>query len=235
MSEPEEIKTEMVDYFNLHSPDSGLLLGDDNESYGKREPMPCPQTSKHIEGNRRVGSLCIQMKHNRRDEKIIWGWLNSVVVHESLLDEFERQGFTGYRVLPAMVRFRDGSSSNEYREFVTTGWAGMASPDSGVQVDKSCLACRWKHYSPITNYEKLIDWNQWTGEDFFIVWPLPLHVLITERVAEWLQLQKVKSFRLKKLEDEDPFIAKYGFTVGRLSHFLPEDLAIKYGRPLGLE
>jgi hypothetical protein len=235
MSELEEIEAAMITYYDLQSPDSERLMGDDNESDGKRDRKPCPVTNTHSEGGPRVGSLCLQMKHNRRDERIIWGWQNSIVLHESLLGEFEHQRFTGYRVKPATVRFRDGSTSIEYREFIVTGWAGIASPESGVRVDMSCQGCHWKHYSPITNHEKLIDWNQWTGEDFFIVWPLPLHVLITERVAEWLQLEKVKSFRLERLEDEDPFIAKYGFTVGRLSHFLPEDLAIKYGRTLGLE
>jgi hypothetical protein len=148
---------------------------------------------------------------------------------------FEQQGFTGYRVGPATVRFRDGVVSNEYSELIVTGWAGMASPDSGIQVVKSCPACHWKKYSGITDVEKLIDWSQWTGEDFFIVWPLPKFTLITERVAMHLLNTNVKSFHLKGLADDDRRVGSSGFTVGRLSGSIPEDLAIKYGRPLGLE
>jgi hypothetical protein len=29
--------------------------------------------------------------------------------------------------------------------------------------------------------------------------------------------------------------AHFGFSVGRLSQFMPEDVAVKYGKPLGLE
>jgi hypothetical protein len=148
---------------------------------------------------------------------------------------FEQQGFTGYQVKPATVRSRDGSESTEYREFIVTGWAGVASSESGVQADNSCPGCHWKHYSGIANPEKLIDWSQWTGDDFFIVWPMPLYKLVTGRVADWLQSHKVKSFWLRGLESPGPRIGERGFTPGRLSNYLPEDLAIKYGRPLGLE
>ena len=84
--------------------------------------------------------------------------------------------------------------------------------------------------------ENLIDWSQWTGEDFFIVWPMPGFMLITERVAELLLRLKVRSFELRDLyHDFDQWILNSGYTVSRLSNFLPEDLAIKYGAPIGLE
>jgi hypothetical protein len=223
----------MVTYFNLDRPDSERLLGE-NESYRERECTACSLTAEHLDGDRRIGQLSVRVKHNRRDE-MIWCWVEGTVVHKQLLAEFERQGFTGFRTKPATVRFRDGSVSNDYSEFIVTGWAGMASPGSGVQVRQSCPACHWKIYSAITNYEKLIDWSQWTGDDFFIVWPLPTHALITERVAQFLLTRKVKSFYLTGLEDRPSLVANLGFTVSRLSDFLPDDLAIKYGRPLGLE
>jgi hypothetical protein len=50
-------------------------------------------------------------------------------VHESLIEAFEKEGFTGYRLEPATVRFRDSRISTEYREFLVTGWAGMVSPE----------------------------------------------------------------------------------------------------------
>jgi hypothetical protein len=45
----------------------------------------------------------------------------------------------------------------------------------------------------------------------------------------------VKSYRLRGLDDFDQPVGVNGFTVGRLSNYIPEDLAIKYGRPLDLE
>lgn len=65
-----------------------------------------------------------------------------------------------------MVRFRDGSETKEYREFVVTGWAGIASPESGAQLVQSCTGYPYMEYSAITNYADVVDWSQWTGEDF---------------------------------------------------------------------
>lgn len=224
----------MITYFNLSYPDSERLVGN-NQTYSNRELFPCPITSEHTDGSRRIGPLSVEVKHNRRDELMIWCWIEGYVVHEKLLAEYEKQGFTGYRTAPATVRFRDGSVSTEYREFIVTGWAGMATPESGVRVKKSCPVCHWKNYTGITNYEKLIDWTQWTEDDFFIVWPLPRFILITERVAQMLLGEGVKTYTLKGLDDSDRRTGLDGFTVARLSGFLPEDLAIKYGEPLGLE
>jgi hypothetical protein len=227
-------ETTMITYFNLHRPDSELLLGED-ENYRKRLHTSCPISSEHSDGSRRTAPLSVTLKHNRREEMMIWCWVEGQVIHKQLVTEFERHGFTGYRTRQAEVRFKDGLVSTDYQELVVTGWAGVASPESGIQVKKSCPACCWKQYTGIANYETLIDWTRWTGEDFFIVWPLPKFVLITERVAMYFLESGIKSFSLKTLDDFDRPVGASGFTVGRLSDFLPEDLAIKYGRPLGIE
>ena len=68
-----------------------------------------------------------------------------------------------------------------------------------------------------------------------MLWPFANSILITERVSEALLSLRAKSFELRGLQDVHPIIRESGFTVGRLSNFMPQDLAIKYGRPLGLE
>lgn len=229
----------MTTYFNLRGPFSEHLLADGSQSApgvkAQKEIIRCIVNREHIDRRRRVSPLFLQVKHDRRDEEMIWSWGDGYVVHEQLLAEFEQQGFKGYRTGPATVQFGDGSISDLYREFIVTGWAGVAPPESGIRVVESCPGCYWKRYSPIANYEKLIDWSQWTGDDFFIVWPMPLLTLITSRVAQWLLSHNVKSFHLQGFEDRPPLITSLGFTVGKLSEFLPEDLAIKYGGPLGIE
>lgn len=224
----------MVTYFNLQGPDSERLRGD-SETEVEYETVHCPITTEHADGSRRISPLAVTLKHNLRDETMIWCWVEGLVIHEQLLEGFKQQGFTGYRTRAATVRFRDGKLSNEYHEFIVTGWAGVATAESGVRVSKGCPVCHWKKYTGITNYEKLIDWSQWSGDDFFIVWPLPRYVLITERVAHWILSHDVKSYSLRGLDDFDHPVGASGFTVGRLSSFVPEDVAIKYGRSLGLE
>jgi hypothetical protein len=228
----------LISFFNFTYPQSERLMADFNKSFGERETFLCPISPEHDGGHRRIGPLYLEVKHNRRDELIIWAWGQGCAIHEQILDEFEREGFTGYRVEPATVSFLDGSASTEYREFIVTGWAGTASPESGVRLVKGCPACLRKEYSPITNFEKVIDWSQWSGEDFFVVWPMMGYRLVTGRLAQWLLTRKVKSFRLEKefeVRKRDSIISKLNIPAGRLSIYLPEDLAIRYGRPLGLE
>jgi hypothetical protein len=128
------------------------------------------------------------------------------------------------------VRFRDGRVSREYHELVVTGWAGVASPGSGLKPVERCPDCHYVRYGFLPHPEKLIDWKQWTGEDFFVVWPMPWEIFITGRVAELLSRIKVRSYVVEK-----PSRSWGGPTVGRLSASMPEDLARKYGRPLGIE
>src|SRR5439155_971851 len=219
-------------------PHAERLFADNNKNatLKKERLSTCPIDVFHS-GIRRVSDLALQVKHNKRDELIIWTWIpgRESIVHHKVLAEFERRGFTGYRLRPATVRFRDGQVSNDYQELIVTGWAGIARPESGIRVVKSCPGCLWKEYSGLTDAEELIDWNQWTGEDFFIVWPMPNQIMITERVADFLLSHHVKSFEFLDLESVDPLIRNSGFTVAQLSDGFPEDLAVKYGRPLGLE
>ena len=225
----------MNPYFNITYPLSERLIAEVKNSYG--EGPRCSVSTEHRGGFPRIGPLSLEVRHNRRDEQIICGW-GEFAIHESLLEEFDKEGFTGYRVKPAKIRFRDGSEATDYREFIVTGWAGRASPESGVQLVQSCAGCSHKEYSAITNYDNVVDWSQWTGEDFFIVWPMAAYKLVTERVALWLIARKVKSVRLEggfTEREGQPIISRLGFTVGCLSDYLPKDLAIKYGVPLGLE
>jgi hypothetical protein len=52
-----------ADYFCLRKPEEEKLLGDP-ESYVKNEDKPCPITSDHVDGSRRIGQLEVTVKHN---------------------------------------------------------------------------------------------------------------------------------------------------------------------------
>jgi hypothetical protein len=184
------------------------------------------------DGQRWLTEVEVKVDHSKRDELLIWPWLGNCLVHGELIAEFSALGLTGCQFKPSSVRFRDGRLSREYRELVVVGWAGIAAPESGIHVVKSCPKCLHKEYDGLVNAEKLIDWSQWSGDDFFMVWPLSNHILITERVADLLQARHVKSYSLEKPDNE---WGRYGFHGGRLSSFMPDDVAMKYGLPLGLE
>lgn len=107
----------VVTYFNLAEPDNERLLADaPNE---KHEIVRCPKG--HLAVYRRIDDLALEVKHTKREERIIWKWISGCVFHESILAEFERDGIAGYRLRPASVKFKDGPVSYEYRELIVTG------------------------------------------------------------------------------------------------------------------
>src|SRR5258708_350692 len=186
----------MPEFFHLGEPESERLLASTDEAapYQVRR-ITCPLNPDHNH-SRPTSPVALQVKHNKQDEWMISSWLGERVVHQALVAEFEKRKFTGYRLKPATVRFRDGALSSDYSELIVVGWAGVAPPESGIHLIDECPGCMLKHYSGLQDAERLIDWNQWTGEDFFVVWPLPAIPLITKRVAEALGELQVKSYRL---------------------------------------
>ncbi len=125
----------------------------------------------------------------------------------------------------------------EYRRLIATGWGGMARPESGVRLMEECPGCVNKSYSAIVDPTELIDGSQWSGEDFFIVWPLPAFLFVSARVAQLLADVKAKSYTIgnlsERLVQQDP-LTSGKFKPSSLALYLPEDLAVKYGRSLGI-
>jgi hypothetical protein len=226
----------MVSFYQFQGPSSYELLADSNAISQQWEYSSCPAGGKHGKSGRRIGPLHYVVKHSDRQEHIIWG--PQIAVHKSVVERLETEGFSGFRTQPAKVTFSDGTTSDEYKEFTVTGWAGVVLPESGMRLLYSCPGCLWKNYGPITDFNNVIDWEQWTGEDFFFVWPLIGQRLCTERAAKWLEASGLRSFCLghgfELLESKKERL-NFGIPRGPLSRVLAEDLAIKYGRPLGLE
>lgn len=194
----------------------------------------CPQNDAHVDGGTQIGETSFYVRHNYRNQMIIWA-VHECLVHDRLIDMFKDAGFTGFRTRPATLKYLDGKITTNYNEFIVTGWAGIIRPESGMRLVEQCPHCHWKVYSPITNYKSLIDWSQWTGDDVFIAYPLVSRILVTERVGKFLKKEKIKSYLLYALEDEPDIIRAQPTYANRLSTRYPKDLAVKYGRPLGLE
>ncbi len=227
---------EPIPFFQFEGRYEGDLTVDSEKQYSQWRYEPCPVGGKHKSHGYRLGELHHYLKHNRRDEQIIWG--GDIAIHANVLEKFEGEGFTGFRAKPAKVTFLDGETSDEYREFIVTGWAGLVRPESGMHLLENCPGCLWKDYGPIHDFTQVIEWDQWTKDDFFIVWPLTGQKLCTERVANWLEASGIRSFCLGRgfeLLEKRRDRLNFGIPRGPLSDYLPEDLAIKYGRPLGLE
>lgn len=144
-------------YFQLMAPDSEKLWADFNKSSGERVRIPCPENPQHLGVSIQNSPLYLEVKHNSRARMMIWAW--GVAIHRELAERFRGEGFTGYQLRPAIVRFRDGETSSEYQELAVTGWAGAASPLSGMKLIESCPACNYRRYSAVEDYDNIIDWQ----------------------------------------------------------------------------
>jgi hypothetical protein len=223
----------MTEHYCLLRPKSERLFAswDDAVHHETAVASTCSVDPEHG-GLRRACSLALQVGHNKRDEAMIFSWIGDLAISNELAEKLSKKGIGGFRCQPATVRFRNGELSRDYSEFIVTGWAGVARPESGVSLTFACPGCSYKKYSGFDDASMAIDWNQWTGEDVFMLWPLPKIRLITSRVADILDEQQVKSYTLATLDD---YYRGGGFTVGGLSKYMSADLAAKYGRPPGIE
>jgi hypothetical protein len=182
------------------------LIGKVVKSTGIDERVLCPVNRQHQRWSQRAlitrfnEELDVVVKHNKRDHMMIWaGVPEKCFVHIRLLEEIGSAGFTGFSSQLATVRFRDGFLSNEYRRLVVTGWGGLARPESGIRLVEHCPGCIHKRWTPLSDPSQLIDTSQWTGEDFFIVWPLPAWTFVTESVAEFLRSSKIKELHYQEI------------------------------------
>jgi len=110
----------MIEYFRRNGSDSQHLLASDTRE-NPYEVSLCPVTEGMGQHRsiRRVGNLALAVKHSKRNHWLISTWLDGMVFRARLLEEFEKRGFTGYRLRPATVRFRDGYLSHDYSELAS--------------------------------------------------------------------------------------------------------------------
>ena len=186
----------MVECFGLSAIQSRWLRATNTNADG--QVSVCPVNREHRTWNPTGDD--VELRHSKRDQWLISSTSDGFLVHARLAEEFEKRGFTGYTLRPATVRFRDGDLSRDYWRFVVTGSAGVASPDSGMELLEACPGCEYRRFGPLKHPEKLIDWTQWTGADFFTVEPYRNRILITKRVADVLEELRVKSYQLESLQ-----------------------------------
>lgn len=238
-------------FWKLSKPDSvrGLAEWDDTVKFG--EGIRCPVNPGHGRGGKRITDLSVLLT-SKTIPDFVWTWYSDCLIQDHVLRFFREQGFTGFEVRPAHARMKirakhpdpcddnPGLRAGEVAqleiptlwELVVTGWAGMAPPESGVRLAKLCPACNYREYSCFTDATKLIDESQWDGSDFFMVWPLPRYIFVTDRVAKAIRGRKLRGSQLKPSSRLE--CGTSGLAPGRLSHWMPEDRARQLGEPLGI-
>lgn len=217
------------------------------------EGITCPVTRSHMRPGKRTPDLGVILTSTDLTD-LIWTWHSECLIQDHVLRLFREEGLTGFEVRPVRVGVKRRAPVPEpddvnpgltpaeaawihlpvLWEVVVTGWAGVAPPESGVKLsqNRSCPVCGYLVYRGADDPSLLIDESQWDGSDFFIVWPYPGFVFVTDRAAEVIRKHKLTGVRLIPPEDLD--LSGGTITPGRLSYWMPEERAKKLGVPLGI-
>lgn len=181
-----------------------------------------------------------------RVNDITWSWYSQCIITDRLLNLLKEQEFTGFQVHPVSAKWKRKPKSENVEipvlwELIPTGWGGVAPVESGIHRTETSLAKGHLRYTWFTDSSKLIDENQWDGSDFFILWPMPAYIFITDRVARFIQannIKKAEMIRLDKMthpvyvESMSPELRVYG--PGPLRWYLTDERAREIGESLGI-
>ncbi len=222
------------EFWRLESPSSPARRAEWDHGRVELETITCPVSEGHQRSGRRLTDLSVVLPRGSV-ESFVWTWQSECLMQDHVLGLFRSRGFTGFEVKPVTARF-DGSSEKPPTlwELVLTGWAGMASSASGLRLDeaKSCAVCGHLTYTGLVDPGHLIDKEKWDGSDFFMVWPFPRLVFVTQRVVDAIRENKLTGVRAVRGWSFEPVTDE--FSPGRLSYSMPEGRARELGEPLGI-
>ncbi|MCE5268915.1 MAG: hypothetical protein LLG00_13640 [Planctomycetaceae bacterium] len=226
-----------IKFWNLRSPPSTIRLAEWASGEMDLEGIVCPIHEGHRAGGKRLTDLSIALPR-RTIRDFVWTWHSECVLQDRVLELFKKHGFTGFDVKPVKAKFKRVSDCQIPRlwELLVSGWAGMASPESGITLIERCEGCGHTVYSGSNNSGTLIDISQWDGSDFFIVWPLPRFIFVTDRVAQAIRDNRLTGAVLTEPKALDLSGGLLGsFSPGRLSDALPDERARQLGTALGID
>ena len=128
---------------------------------------------------------------------------DELIVNSLVRRQLEDSGLTGIEFRKAEVLKVKGDPELargrtwDLFEIRATGFAGLASPESGVHFLRSCAGCGRTWFSPVKDPAKLISEKDWDGTDCFVVWPFAHMTFVSE---------KFRTYCLKKLRWKNCFV-----------------------------
>jgi hypothetical protein len=198
------------------------------------QSIECARDPGHVRSGPRIGPLIVELPSRVADFMVTWE--EDILVSERALEVLRRNAIRGFDIREIEIAGRTPTGS--YRELIVTGWGGMATPASGIQlaVAESCRECGLLRYTGLTNAERLVDVTQRDESDIFVVWPLPKYRLLSPRavsVVRQAELTGVAIRNLAALNNQHELRRSIG--PGRLSYWMPASRAHFLGAPLGIE
>jgi hypothetical protein len=185
------------------------------------ESVGCSSFPDHQRAGSRIGSLSVDFKESFEEEDFLWTWYSECLLKTKIANRLSVAGLTGFEIKVAKVTSHSRVVSEMYSEFALIGWGGVASKDSGVKITQTCPTCGMLTYSGVSNWRKLVDWGEWDGSDFFMIWPLPRYIFVTNRAVQTMKQMNLSGVSFKPLIDLD--IQDDDLSPGRVSYWFSQD------------
>lgn len=196
---------------------------------GRYEQVICPTNPGHLFGRQKFGELWVELPPRSLSD-FEWTWTSDILISPRAVQVLKENRVTGFETKPLMKATYSKRSRREpppLFELAVTGWGGMGE-SAGVQLIEFCPSCRYRHYR-IAEPRRLIDPSAWDGSDFFIVWPLPRHRFVSDRLAQIIRRNRLSGAKLIPAADL-PMDPGDGASPGTLADFVPEDRARELGK-----
>jgi hypothetical protein len=172
------------------------------------EGITCPIDSGHRRAGRRITELhieCVAKKVADFSSTI----LSDIVITDHALSVLRREGLTGFEVKPPVIcpnpKLDKRLTVPKLWEFLVTGKAGNAHPDSGIVLKWKCDSCGLNRYSAY-DHGLIVNVATYDGSDFFTVTEYPKYVLVSEKakyIIEENRLSNVHFVESPKLQWPD--------------------------------
>jgi hypothetical protein len=190
------------------------------------EPISCSAIPDHARTGKRITDLVFLSP--KQERHVYWTWYSDCLVTDEFREAVIEDGLRGAQFRPARSAKPGDVSLWELR---AGGWGGTAPPSSGIRIVDRCATCGLLEYSCWEDGSRIIDWRKWDGSDFFMIWPLPMYLFVSDRVGVLLSEH---GFTGAQLMDADKLKCESGLTPGRLSQWIPLNQARERAGPLDI-
>jgi hypothetical protein len=197
------------------------------------EQVRCPVNPGHVFRRKKFGQLWVELP-SRALREFEWTWTSDLFISPHALEVLKENNVTGFETRPlmkAIFRKRSRGEPPPLFELAVTGWGGMGK-SAGVELVEFCPSCRHRVYR-IAEPSRLIDPSAWDGNDFFMVWPLPLFRFVSDRLAQIIRRNRLSGVKLTPAIEVAAKLSG-GASPPPIDDIMPEARALELGEKFDL-
>jgi hypothetical protein len=227
--------TQLPTFYRLMRPDSDaqyrITPGKFDEGFAKASwteasvdfaTIGCPINPMHTSVNRTIkGSPSAVLESGKRGD-VAWTGYGDLLIGRRMLELLHKERLSGF-----VVRSVNMVNGQEMYWLQASGWAGMAATDSTIYREYYYKCCGHVHYKIIAAPPRIVEPSRWDGSDFFIVWPMPMYIFVTERIVNLLSEWDIRG--VAYVPETHAVRRSDSFSPGKLSDYMDGHLALSRG------